>query len=109
MRRIASLILESLGFEVIVAVSGEAGFIACDKNKIDCILLDSNMPRMDGFTFLKEFRSIHGNDKIKVIYCHHDNDVKFIARALHIGANEYLLKPFDKDQVEAKLKEVGLI
>jgi len=44
-----------------------------------------------------------------VVFCTTENDVAHIARALHAGANEYIMKPFDKDIVEAKFQEVGLI
>jgi two-component system chemotaxis response regulator CheY len=48
-------------------------------------------------------------DKPKVVFCTTENDVAHIARALHAGANEYIMKPFDKDIVTAKFHEVGLI
>jgi two-component system chemotaxis response regulator CheY len=45
----------------------------------------------------------------KVVFCTTENDVAHIARALHAGANEYIMKPFDKEIVEAKFQEVGLL
>ena len=50
-----------------------------------------------------------GGDGPKVVFCTTENDVAHIARALHAGANEYIMKPFDKEIVEAKFQEVGLI
>ena len=50
-----------------------------------------------------------GGDAPKVVFCTTENDVAHIARALHAGANEYIMKPFDKEIVEAKFQEVGLI
>jgi two-component system chemotaxis response regulator CheY len=44
-----------------------------------------------------------------VLFCTTENDVAHIARALHAGANEYIMKPFDKDIMEAKFLEAGLI
>ena len=49
------------------------------------------------------------SDLPKVVFCTTENDVVHIARALHAGANEYIMKPFDKEIVEAKFQEVGLI
>jgi two-component system chemotaxis response regulator CheY len=43
------------------------------------------------------------------VFCTTETDVVHIARALHAGANEYIMKPFDKEIVEAKFQEVGLI
>jgi two-component system chemotaxis response regulator CheY len=45
----------------------------------------------------------------KVVFCTTENDVAHIARALQAGADEYIMKPFDKDIVEEKFQEVGLI
>src|SRR5438093_1538814 len=50
-----------------------------------------------------------GGDAPKVVFCTTENDVAHIARALHAGANEYIMKPFDKDIVTAKFQEVGLL
>jgi two-component system chemotaxis response regulator CheY len=73
------------------------------------VLLDWNMPVMDGYDFLRNLRRMPGGDKPKVVFCTTENDVAHIARALHAGANEYIMKPFDKDIVTAKFHEVGLI
>ena len=54
-------------------------------------------------------RRLPGGDRPKVVFCTTENDVVHIARALHAGANEYIMKPFDKEIVEAKFQEVGLI
>ena len=75
----------------------------------DAVLLDWNMPVMDGMQFLLALRKAEGGDKPKVVFCTTENDVAHIARALHAGANEYIMKPFDKDIVTAKFQEVGLI
>ena len=75
----------------------------------DAILLDWNMPKMDGYEFLRVLRRLPGGDEPKVVFCTTENDVAHIARALHAGANEYIMKPFDKDIVEAKFQEVGLL
>ncbi len=75
----------------------------------DAVLLDWNMPVMDGYEFLGHLRRMPGGDQPKVVFCTTENDVAHIARALHAGANEYIMKPFDKDIVTAKFQEVGLI
>jgi two-component system chemotaxis response regulator CheY len=74
----------------------------------DAILLDWNMPHMDGYEFLRTLRRLPEGDHPKVLFCTIENDVASIARALHAGADEYIMKPFDKDIMTAKLQEVGL-
>jgi two-component system chemotaxis response regulator CheY len=64
---------------------------------------------MDGITFLVALRKEEGGTTPKVIFCTTENDVEHITRAINAGANEYIMKPFDRDIIEAKFHEVGLI
>ena len=108
-RKVARRILEELAFTIEEAEDGQLAMAACQRRMPDAILLDWNMPKMDGYEFLRVLRRLPGGDKPKVVFCTTENDVAHIARALHAGANEYIMKPFDKDIVEAKFQEVGLI
>jgi two-component system, chemotaxis family, chemotaxis protein CheY len=108
-RKVARRILEGLDFQIVEAENGEEAIESCRKNLPDAILLDWNMPKMDGYDFLRVLRRLPGGDRPKVVFCTTENDVAHIARALHAGANEYIMKPFDKEIVEAKFSEVGLI
>ena len=108
-RKVARRILEGLDFQISEAENGEEAIETCKNQLPDAILLDWNMPKMDGYEFLRVLRRLPGGDKPKVVFCTTENDVAHIARALHAGANEYIMKPFDKDIVEAKFQEVGLI
>ena len=108
-RKVARRILEGLDFQITEAENGEEAIEACRLQIPDAILLDWNMPKMDGYDFLRVLRRLPGGDKPKVVFCTTENDVAHIARALHAGANEYIMKPFDKDIVEAKFQEVGLL
>ena len=67
------------------------------------------VPVMDGYEFLGHLRRLPGGDRPKVVFCTTENGVDHISRALHAGANEYIMKPFDKDIVQAKFQEVGLM
>ena len=58
---------------------------------------------MDGYEFLRNLRRMPGGDQPKVVFCTTENDVAHIARALHAGANEYIMKPFDKDIVDREI------
>jgi two-component system chemotaxis response regulator CheY len=108
-RKVARRILEGLEFTIDEAEDGQQALDACRRQMPDGILLDWNMPVMDGYEFLKVMRKLPGGDRPKVVFCTTENDVVHIARALHAGANEYIMKPFDKEIVEAKFHEVGLI
>lgn len=108
-RKVARRILEGFGFRISEAEDGQQAMELCRQAMPDAILLDWNMPVMDGYEFLKNLRGMPGGREPKVVFCTTENDVAHIARALHAGANEYIMKPFDKDIVEAKFHEVGLI
>jgi two-component system chemotaxis response regulator CheY len=107
-RKIARRILEEMNFEITEAEDGEKALEACQREMPQSILLDWNMPVMDGLEFLGHLRRMPGGDQPKVVFCTTENDVAHIARALRAGANEYIMKPFDKDIVAAKFQEIGL-
>jgi two-component system chemotaxis response regulator CheY len=108
-RKVARRILEGLDFQIVEAEDGEQALEACKLQLPEGVLLDWNMPKMDGYEFLRALRRLPGGDGPKVVFCTTENDVAHIARALHAGANEYIMKPFDKEIVEAKFHEVGLL
>jgi two-component system chemotaxis response regulator CheY len=108
-RKIARRILEELGFQVIEAEDGDKALEVCKRQLPEAILLDWNMPVMDGYEFLGNLRRLPGGDAPKVVFCTTENDIDHISRALAAGANEYIMKPFDKEIISAKFAEVGLL
>jgi len=108
-RKISREIVESLDFRVAEAENGEAGLQACRAEMPDVILLDWNMPVMDGYSFLTHLRGMPEGRAPKVVFCTTENDLTFISRALDAGADEYIMKPFDKDILTAKFQELGVL
>ncbi len=108
-RKVARRILEDLRFTASEAENGSEALDQCRVSMPDVVLLDWNMPVMDGIAFLVALRKERGGDAPKVIFCTTENDVEHITRAITAGANEYIMKPFDRDIIEAKFHEVGLI
>lgn len=108
-RKVARRILEDMNFEITEAEDGQQALDECRKTMPDAILLDWNMPVMDGLEFLTSLRGEAGGEKPIVVFCTTENDVAHIARAIRAGANEYIMKPFDREIVEAKFQEVGLL
>jgi two-component system chemotaxis response regulator CheY len=107
-RKIARRILEEMDFRIVEAEDGDKALEACRRELPEAILLDWNMPVMDGLEFLGHLRRMPGGDQPMVVFCTTENGIDHIARALRAGANEYIMKPFDKDIVAAKFQEVGL-
>ncbi|WP_181706711.1 response regulator [Chthonobacter rhizosphaerae] len=108
-RKVARRILEDLSFAISEAEDGQQALESCRQQMPDAILLDWNMPVMDGLEFLAQLRKLDGGEAPKVVFCTTENDVGHIAKAIRAGANEYIMKPFDREIVEAKFQEVGLI
>jgi two-component system chemotaxis response regulator CheY len=108
-RKIARRILEGLNFQVIEAEDGVDALVVCKRAMPEAVLLDWNMPVMDGYHFLGHLRRMPGGELPKVVFCTTENGIDHISRAMDGGANEYIMKPFDKEIVAAKFQEVGLI
>jgi len=108
-RKVARQILEDLHFEISEAVDGMEALSFCQKKMPDAILLDWNMPVMNGIDFLRQLRQEKNGDTPVVVFCTTENDIKHITEAIQAGANEYIMKPFDREIIETKFLEVGLI
>jgi two-component system, chemotaxis family, chemotaxis protein CheY len=107
-RKVARRILEEMGFEIAEAADGMEALAWCRAAMPDAILLDWNMPVMNGIEFLRRLRTEADGEKPTVIFCTVENDIAHINEALDAGASEYIMKPFDGDIIEAKFAEAGL-
>ena len=108
-RKVARRIAEELGFECEEAEDGQKAYEACENSMPDAILLDWNMPVMNGLEFLEKLRQMDNGSHPKVVFCTTENDMTYIQRAIQAGANEYIMKPFDSEIIEAKFVQVGLL
>jgi two-component system chemotaxis response regulator CheY len=107
-RKVARRILEDIGYEIAEAADGLEALAWCRAAMPEAILLDWNMPVMNGIEFLRKLRSEPGGDTPIVVFCTVENDLAHIREALEAGANEYIMKPFDGDIIGAKFAEAGL-
>lgn len=105
-RKVARRILEDMDFIVDEAEDGQEAMDKCRAEMPDAILLDWSMPVKTGLEFLKELRAYQGGDKPRVVFCTTENDIGHIAMALRAGANEYMMKPFDRDIIEGKFSRL---
>lgn len=108
-RRVAGRILSDMRFKTEEAENGLEALNMCRAKMPDVILLDWNMPVMDGLTFLKTLRQEPGGDSPVVLFCTSERDILKITEALNAGANEYIMKPFDSDIINSKFYQAGLL
>jgi two-component system, chemotaxis family, chemotaxis protein CheY len=107
-RKVARRILEDLDYTVDEAEDGQEAMDKCREDMPDAILLDWNMPIMSGLEFLKLLRTYIGGEKPRIIYCTVENDIGAIAMALKAGADDYMMKPFDRQVLVSKFDIAAL-
>jgi two-component system chemotaxis response regulator CheY len=107
-RRVAACLLARMSYRVSEAANGQEALEQCRAHMPDAVLLDWQLPEMGSLEFLEAMRAEADGDRPVVIYCTSEHDVEDITRALNSGANEYLMKPFDRSAIESKLVECGL-
>ncbi|MEE9379849.1 MAG: response regulator [Hyphomonadaceae bacterium] len=108
-RKVASRIVKDLSFEIVEACDGAEALNHCREQMPDAVLLDWNMPVMNGLDFLRALRREEGGKDPVVVFCSTENDPDHISEAVRSGADEFIMKPFDAEIIESKFAEVGLV
>lgn len=110
-RRIESDILQELGFETTAAVDGKDALAQLQQQETppDVVLVDWNMPEMDGLEFIKTLRRDARFRGVVVLMVTTETETDQMLRALSAGADEYLMKPFQKEGLIDKLRLVGVV
>ena len=107
-RKVARHILETLDFSVAEAADGREALAHCRDRTPDVILLDWNMPVMSGMEFLRALGAEPMEPRPKVVFCTTENGMAHIRAAIEAGADEYVMKPFDRETLQSKLQIVGV-
>ncbi len=105
-RRVARAYLEQMRFVVDEAEAVPEAIERCKAQMPDIILLDWQLPTIGAYEFLAALRPIITTQKPYIVYCTTENDPIDITKAMNAGADDYLLKPFNRDDVEAKFAEI---
>ena len=103
-------ILTSFGVDAHEAEHGEHALDRLEEapNPYSFVLVDWNMPVMDGYALIKAIRSERRHASLPIIMVSAELDQRQIARALMAGADEYVMKPFDREILLDKLASLGL-
>ena len=102
-RKVACDILHTLDFETQEAEDAIGALSACGTKMPDVILLDLQLPNMTSVEFLRGLRRKEGGSRPFVVLCTTENDLARLSEALNAGADEYLMKPFDRKTLGLKL------
>jgi chemosensory pili system protein ChpA (sensor histidine kinase/response regulator) len=103
-RKITSRMLAREGYEFVTAKDGVDALQQLQDMKPDCILLDVEMPRMDGFEFARNVRADDATRGIPIIMITSRTADKHRNHALEIGVNEYMGKPYQEDELLVLIK-----
>lgn len=106
-RKVARVLLEEMNFIVDEAESAQAALEACRGEMPSLIILDWHMPGMSSIDFLSSLRAMSADKRAAVLYMTTEVDLAEISKALQAGADDYLLKPFNRISLEAKIEEIA--
>lgn len=103
--RFVSSLLESEGYEVLVAEDGEHAFELARQHRPDLIVSDLIMPYRDGFEVLRALRGEDGLANIPVVILSMKNREEDIVRGLEEGADDYVVKPFNARELVVRVRK----
>lgn len=109
MRSILEGILGDVGFEVTLAADAEAALVVLEKDgDFELALVDWNLPAMTGLDLVKVIRERPGLGDIKLMMVTTETQLGRVFEALDAGADEYIMKPFDREALLEKLALLGI-
>jgi two-component system chemotaxis response regulator CheY len=107
MRDMLRMTLVDAGYVVLQAVDGLDGLEVLKKERVDVVITDINMPKMDGYGVIRHLRADSGYDDTPILVLSTENDQKTKDIGRDAGATGWLVKPFDPDQLVEIVKQVS--
>ena len=105
-RKMVQMTLAAAGYDIIEAVDGQDAFEKATSSKVDAVLTDQNMPRLDGLSFIRKIRETPQSVGIPVVFLSTESDAALKAQAKDAGATGWMVKPFDQNQILAVVKKI---
>jgi two-component system chemotaxis response regulator CheY len=105
-RQMLTFVLESNGFRVLQAVDGVDGLEVAKANKIDLILTDHNMPKMDGMTLIRELRGLPDYSETPIVMLTTESSFAMKQQGKDVGATGWMVKPFDPERLIEMLHKI---
>ncbi len=104
--QMVSLTLSGAGYSTIQACDGEDGYNKAIANRIDAVITDLNMPKMNGIEFITKFRTHENSKGVPIVFLTTESDEEMKKQAKAAGATGWMVKPFKQDQLLAVIKKV---
>lgn len=110
-RMILGRTLNRFGYEVCSAANGREALDMIDQQDLalSVILVDWNMPEMNGLDFVKTIRADPRYREVPLMMVTTETEIEQMYRALEAGANEYVMKPFTDEVIADKLRLLGVL
>jgi two-component system chemotaxis response regulator CheY len=105
-RSLSRKVLEGIGFEVKEAEDGQAGVEAAQADAFQLVLADINMPRMNGIDMIAEIRKLDGYARVPILIISTENNAEIMKRGKAVGANGWLVKPFQREKLLGILQKL---
>jgi two-component system chemotaxis response regulator CheY len=107
MRDMLRFTLVDAGYEVLQAVDGQDGLDVLRKERVDVVITDINMPKLDGYGVIRHLRADAGYDDTPILVLSTEGDQKTREIGREAGATGWLVKPFDPDQLVEIVRQVS--
>ncbi len=107
-RKVARRILEGMGHVIVEATDGLDALEKCNVNMPDAIIVDSEMPRMNGVEFITQFKFLKDSENTKLLFCTSEVILSEMTKAKRAGCHGYIVKPFTRDILNNSLSNVGI-
>lgn len=107
MRDMLRLTLVDAGYDVLQAVDGQDGLDVLSKERVDVVITDINMPKLDGYGVIRRLRADSGYDDTPILVLSTESDQKTKDIGREAGATGWLVKPFDPDQLVEIVRQVS--
>lgn len=101
------LTLNEAGFEVLQAVDGRDGLDVLDRERVDVVITDINMPRMDGYEVIRQMRKNASHKSTPILVLTTESEAAKRNMARDAGATGWMVKPFDPDRLVATVNKVA--
>ena len=102
--QVAASILQNSGYQMAFAQDGQTALAQTETNRFDLVLLDIMMPGMDGFEVCRRIKENPVNREVPIVFLTAKNDSESIIKGFELGAVDYLTKPFNGAELQARVK-----